>query len=257
MKPTITISFLGTGTSQGVPIIGCDCEVCVSSDPRDQRLRSSILINYNDKFILIDAGPDFRQQMLKHGTRRLDAILLTHEHNDHLAGLDDVRSFNYLMQKAMPIYAESRVCTAVKDAFKYVFAEKPYPGIPQFKLLEIGLDMFEVEGIKIVPIRVWHHKLPVLGFRIGDFAYLTDLNYIDEEEQKKLSGVKVLVVDALRKEEHVSHFNMAEALSLIERVEPEHAYLTHISHDLGTCGAVNSELPDNVQCAYDGLTLTF
>lgn len=236
-------------------MIGCDCSVCMSSDPRDKRLRSSVLISIDGMKLLIDAGPDFRQQMLQNGTRRLDAILLTHAHKDHIAGLDDVRAFNYIMKKAMPIYAEPRVCDAVKHEFSYVFSAKRYPGIPQFNLFEISTEAFKIAGHEIIPIRVFHHKLPVLGFRIGDFAYLTDLNRIDPDEIEKLGGVRMLVVDALRIEEHISHFNLQQALNLIKTVKPERAYLTHISHALGTVAQLNDQLPFGIQLAYDGLTV--
>lgn len=249
------ITFLGTGTSQGIPVIACDCPVCTSTDPKDKRLRTSVHIEVNGLSINIDTGPDFRQQILSNHIRKLDAVLFTHEHRDHVAGLDDVRSFNFKQKKAMPVYGSPNVLKHIKSEFHYAFAEKKYPGVPQIELHEIHEDPFEVSGIKVTPIKVMHYKLPVLGFRINDFTYVTDANYISEEEKKKLLHSKVLVLNALQKEPHLSHFTMDQALELIDEVKPEQAYLTHMSHNLGRHEEVSKELPDHVHLAYDGLTL--
>lgn len=248
------ITFLGTGTSQGVPVVACNCEVCRSSDPLDKRLRSSVLIETDSTTILIDAGPDFRQQMLREKVTKLDAILITHEHYDHIAGLDDIRAFNWIQKCPTDIYAEHRVQKSIKQIFSYVFASKKYPGIPQMNLFEIDNEPFLLNGLQIIPVRGMHYKLPVLGFRIGKFAYLTDMKTIEASELDKLAGVEVLVVDALRKEEHISHMNLEEALDVIAKVKPKQAYLTHISHLMGLQGEVMAELPPNVSFAYDGLS---
>lgn len=249
------ITFLGTGTSQGVPVIACRCEGCMSVNERDKRLRSSILMETEDVVLVVDTGPDFRQQMLKAGVERLDGVLFTHEHRDHIAGLDDIRSFNFIQKSPLDIFAEERVMRALKSGFPYVFAEKKYPGIPQVMMHAISSDPFSLGKLNIIPIRMMHYRLPVLGFRIGDFAYLTDANYISETEKEKLFGVKYLVVNALRRESHISHFTLAQAISLIEELSPRMGYLTHISHQMGPSKTWASALPPNIQPAYDGLVL--
>ncbi len=249
------ITFLGTGTSQGVPVIGCKCETCTSDDMHDKRLRSSILIEVEHKIFVIDTGPDFRQQMLREQVRDITAILFTHEHKDHIAGLDDIRAFNYIHKRPMEVYADERVEKALRREYAYVFAEDKYPGIPQMNVHTIENKDFYIEDIKITPIRLMHYKLPIFGFRIKDFTYLTDTNYIAPEEKEKIKGTKVLVVNALRKKKHISHFNLAEALALIDEIKPERAYLTHVSHLMGKQADVEKELPQNVFFAYDGLML--
>lgn len=247
------IKILGTGTSQGVPVIACNCPVCQSTDPNDKRLRTAALVQAGDVNIVIDAGPDFRQQMLREKVNDIDAILITHEHRDHIAGLDDVRAFNFMNQKPVDIYAEDRVQEAIKSDFSYSFADKKYPGSPQINLHSLTEEPFEIKGVKIIPIRAFHYKLPVYGFRIGDFSYLTDLNYISEEEKKKLHGTKYLVIDALRKRKHISHYSLSEALEIINELSPKRAYLTHISHQMGLHHDINEELPHGISLAYDGL----
>lgn len=249
------ITFLGTGTSQGVPVIGCNCPACTSGDPHDSRLRSSVLVEDRGTVLVIDTGPDFRQQMLANGVERLDAVVFTHEHRDHIAGLDDIRAYNFIQKKSMDIFAEERVIRALKGMFPYVFAAHRYPGVPNVVVHLIGTDPFVVGGTEVVPIRLVHYRLPVLGFRIGSFAYLTDANHLPEAEKHKLNGVKVLVVNALRKKEHISHFTLSEAVELIGRLGPERAYLTHISHQMGPAAALADELPESIRPAYDGLVL--
>lgn len=253
----LEITFLGTGTSQGVPVIGCNCEVCLSKDKKDKRLRSSVLIRSDrGTQLTIDAGPDFRYQMLREKVSRLDAILVTHSHRDHVGGLDEVRSFNYLQQKSMPVYANRPAAEGIRSEYAYAFSQNNYPGLPQFDLREITPeDSIQVNELHIQAIEVMHHCLPVLAYRIGKFAYITDAKTISEKETAKLHGLDCLVVNALRKEEHFSHFTLQEALSLIERLQPKQAYLTHISHFLGFHEAVNSELPANVRLAYDTLKI--
>lgn len=248
------ITFLGTGTSQGVPMIGCNCAVCLSSDARDQRLRSSILIETENKTLIVDTGPDFRSQMLQAQVGKLDAILLTHEHKDHVAGMDDVRAYNYIQQKAMDVYAETRVLDAVKREFAYAFSEPKYPGVPELKLIPITNEPFLIDNIRIIPIRLMHHQLPIFGYRIGNFAYLTDVSYISPEEKEKLIGCKYLVITGLRKEKHLSHFNFCEAIQLLNEIKPDKGFITHISHQLGLYSDVEKELPPNVVLAYDGLS---
>jgi phosphoribosyl 1,2-cyclic phosphate phosphodiesterase len=252
----IKVTFLGTGTSQGVPVIGCDCVVCRSLDFRDKRLRSSVHVQVGDLSLVIDTGPDFRQQMLRANIRRLDAVLFTHEHKDHTAGLDDVRPFNFKQQRDMPLYARQHVIEQLKREFAYAFAEHKYPGVPQLKVHVIDNQPFTIEGVEIIPIEVMHYKLPVLGYRIGDFAYITDANHIAPEEKEKLKGLDVLVLNALRRKEHISHFTLEQALAIIEELKPQRAYLIHISHQMGLHREVEAELPPNVRLAYDGLCLS-
>ncbi len=250
------VTFLGTGTSQGVPVITCECEVCRSNNEKDKRLRTSVLVETNELNIVIDTGPDFRQQMLRENVKSLDAILMTHEHKDHVAGLDDVRSYNFSMKKAMDLYAEKRVQESLKREFAYVFADKKYPGIPQIQMHLIENEIFYIGNQKIVPIRAMHYKLPVFGFRINDFVYITDTNFIPEEEYCKIEGARVIVVNALRKEKHLSHFTLDEAVLFLKKFSPEKAYLTHISHMMGFHNKIESELPGWIHLAYDGLKIS-
>lgn len=256
--PNYSATFLGTGTSQGVPVIACECNVCQSSNQKDKRLRTSFLISIDDKNIVIDTGPDFRQQMLANEVKMVDAVLFTHEHKDHVAGLDDIRSYNFKSNRDMDVYASLRVQEALRREFSYIFADYKYPGVPQVKLHEIGDEAFILfESEKVTPINVMHYKLPVKGFRIGGLTYITDANFISDEEKEKIKGSKVLVLNALRREHHISHFTLSEALELIEELKPEKAYLTHISHLLGLHSEVQKELPENVDLAFDGLKIEF
>ncbi len=249
------ITFLGSGTSQGVPIIACDCNVCCSKDSKDKRLRSSIMLDLNGNNIVIDSGPDFRMQMLTHEVKYLDALLFTHAHRDHMAGLDDIRGFNFVMKRAIDVYCEPNVEAAIRKEFHYAFEEPKYPGVPEMDLHTIGLEPFNLFGETIIPIRVWHHKMPVLGFRVRDFVYITDANKIESSELEKIKGCKVLVLNALRREPHISHFTLQEAIDIVNLVQPEQAFFTHISHQLGKHQDVENELPVNMHLAYDGLML--
>lgn len=213
------------------------------------------MIETGERNIVIDAGPDFRQQMLRAGVKKLDSILLTHEHKDHIGGMDDVRAFNYISKKPIDIYSDERVQQAVKREYPYVFSENKYPGVPQMNLINIDEDPFRIGNIKILPVKVHHYRLPVYGFRINDFAYITDANYISEENKKKLIGVKYLVINALRKEKHLSHFNLREAIELINEVSPRKGYITHISHQMGLHSEISKELPASVELAYDELAI--
>lgn len=250
------ITFLGTGTSQGIPVIACTCLVCTSGDYRDNRLRTSVLLEVDGKNIVIDSGPDFRYQMLRAGVKHLDAVVFTHEHKDHVAGLDDIRAFNYHQGEAINVYAHQRVQEALKKEFSYIFAHHPYPGVPQIDLFEIGCHPFEVVGVEFIPIEVMHFKLPVLGFRIADFTYITDAKTISDTEKKKIMGTKLLVVNALQQEKHISHFTLQEAIDFAKEIGAESTYFTHISHRLGTHQEVSKQLPEGIELAYDGLCIT-
>ncbi len=249
------ITFLGTGTSQGIPVIGCGCVVCQSADARDKRLRVSVLIETDDKTLVIDSGPDFRYQMLRAGVKDLDAILFTHEHKDHVAGLDDIRPFNYLLHKKIEIYATERVQAALKREFSYVFEDTKYFGLPQINLNTVEDVAFDIGETRIIPIEVMHHKLPVKGYRIGDFTYVTDAKTISDASREKIKGSKYLVVNALQREDHISHFTLEEAISFAESAGAETTYFTHMSHNLGLHAEVEKELPANIRLAYDGLTI--
>lgn len=249
------VTFLGTGTSQGIPIIGVDHPVCYSDDPRDKRLRVSVLVNWKGKNILIDCGPDFRQQMLANNVKKLDAIFYTHEHNDHTAGLDDIRPY-FFRQGDIPIFAHQRVLNSLRRKFDYIFtSEDRYPGAPAVIENVVRNEEFQFEGLNVLPVDFKHNKLQVFGYRMGDFAYLTDIKTITEEEIAKLKNLKVLVVSALRREPHHSHFNLEEALEFVKMVKPERTYFTHISHMLGFHAEVEEELPENVHLAYDNLKI--
>ena len=251
------VTFLGTGTSQGVPVIACHCRVCQSTDPKDNRLRSSILLEYNGYTVVVDTGPDFRYQMLRQKVDRLDAVLMTHSHKDHIAGLDDVRAYNYQQQQSIPIYSNKATHDALRKEFYYAFSDYKYPGVPQLELEEIKPErLFELYGESILPIEVMHFKMPVLGFRIGDFAYITDAKTIAEDSYAQLAGVKVLVLNALQKEPHISHLTLEEALEVAQRIGPDQTYLTHISHRFGQHADIQQELPAGVFVAYDGLQLS-
>jgi phosphoribosyl 1,2-cyclic phosphate phosphodiesterase len=251
----VRITFLGTGTSQGVPVIACPCAICHSADKRDRRLRSSILIETEQAHIVIDSGPDFRFQMLRAGVQRLDAIVFTHGHKDHTAGLDDVRAYNYFQQKEMDVYASAETQEVLHREFRYIFENKDYPGVPQIRMHELINQAFRINGLQLLPLRVLHHKMEVFGFRIGDFSYITDANYIPPEEKEKIKGSKVVVLNALRQEPHISHFTLAEAVTLAGELGAETTYLTHISHQLGLHKTIERELPSNIYLSYDGLQL--
>lgn len=250
------VTILGSGTSQGVPVIACNCSVCSSDNPKDVRLRSSIMFTVNDENYVVDSGPDFRQQMLRENVQSLRAVLYTHEHKDHIAGMDDVRAFNFKEKRDMEIFCSNSVEEALRREFYYVFGANTYPGIPKVNLNRIIKDKFVLPcGESITPIEVMHYKMPVLGFRVKDFTYITDAKTISEEEKQKVKGSKILIVNALRKEEHISHFNLNEALAFIKEINPEQAFLTHISHLFGKHEEIEQELPENVKVAYDGLTI--
>lgn len=278
----LRLTFLGTGTSQGVPMIGCGCEVCRSQDSRDKRLRSSVMIeripdttgdcaesacnaggnvatvpNNVTSRIVIDAGPDFRYQMLREGVRTLDAILLTHEHKDHMAGIDDVRAFNYFDRRPIPIYATEQVGKVVRKDFDYAFGETHYPGVPEIDLRIIDPETsFNAAGFDILPVTGSHFIIPVTGYRIGALAYLTDFNGIDSENIDKLKGVDVLIINALRHQKHMSHFTVAEAVEISRLIGARKTYLTHMSHQIGLYEEIHDTLPDGVEFACDGMKIT-
>jgi phosphoribosyl 1,2-cyclic phosphate phosphodiesterase len=251
--PPLTITFLGTGTSSGVPMIACSCPVCTSADKKDNRLRSSIMVESDTTTIVIDTTPDFRYQMLRAKVKRLNAVLFTHPHKDHVAGLDDIRAFNFFQKQPMEIYANELTQQALMREFPYAFAEKKYPGVPEINLNTIDTTPFTVGDIPVIPILVWHLKMPVFGFRFGHFTYITDANRIDAEEREKINNSEIIVLNALRREPHIAHFNLEEAVQMAKELGVPKAYFTHISHQLGRHSDINKELPAGMELAYDGL----
>ncbi len=254
-SPSLKITFLGTGTSSGVPMIACDCEVCKSADSKDKRFRSSILIESDITTIVVDTTPDFRSQMLRAGVKKLDGIIYTHAHKDHVAGLDDVKAFNYFHQQPMDVYADAPTEAALRREFAYIFDENKYPGVPDVHIHAIEEESFKIGDIAITPIKVWHHKMPVLGFRFGSFTYITDANRIDPDQMEKIKGSNTMVLNALRKEKHLSHFTLQEAITIVQELEIPTAYFTHISHQLGKHTLVSKELPQGIALAYDELVI--
>ncbi|MFM7629019.1 MAG: MBL fold metallo-hydrolase [Algoriphagus sp.] len=250
------LTFLGTGTSQGVPVIGCPCSVCQSLDYKNKRFRTSIHVQVGNSSLVIDTGPDFRQQMLREDVKRVDAVFFTHEHKDHTAGLDDIRPFNFYQQGDIPIFGRKAVLEQIQREYAYIFNDKKYPGVPQVTCVEIGEDPFHFQDISIIPIPVLHYKLPVLGFRIGNFSYITDANLIPESSYALLEGTEVLVLNALQKEAHISHFTLEEAIAEAQKIGAKKTYFTHISHRLGEHQEVEKILPEGIHLAYDGLKLS-
>jgi phosphoribosyl 1,2-cyclic phosphate phosphodiesterase len=253
--PQLKITFLGTGTSSGVPMIACECEVCTSTDRKDNRLRSSILVESATTTLVVDTTPDFRYQMLRTGVKRLDAVVFTHPHKDHIAGLDDIRAFNFFMQKPVDIYANDMTQESIIREFPYAFADLRYPGIPEVRLNRIDRDPFMIGDIPITPIHVWHLKMPVLGFRFGTFTYITDANRIEPAEKNKIRGSEIVVLNALRHEKHVSHYSLEEAIEEVRELGIPSAFFTHISHQLGRHALINPTLPPGMELAYDGLVI--
>ena len=249
----IKVTLLGTGTSQGVPVVACDCPVCKSSNPKDKRLRTSVLIETPLNTFVIDAGPDFRQQMLREKVSRLDAILITHDHKDHMGGIDDVRAFNWIMQKPMTIFATEASAHTIRKDFSYAFADRKYPGVPEIDLIRIGNEPFSFRDDLIVPVSAFHGELPVLGFRIGDFSYLTDASYVAPDEKEKMRGSKVIILNALRQKKHHSHFTLQEAVAMLQDLNPQKGYLTHISHQMGLHDQICQTLPAGIALGWDGL----
>ena len=245
------ITLLGTGTSQGVPVIACDCNVCLSKNQKDKRLRTSAMIEVKNEIFIIDTGPDFRQQMLTNNVKNISGVLYTHHHKDHVAGMDDIRAFNYKWRKDINIYCNNITEKALYNEFPYVFEEVKYPGVPKVNINLFTNKEFYVNDIRIVPIKAIHYKLTVFGFRINNFVYLTDVSEISDKEKQKLYNADLIVLDALRREKHISHFSLEEALSLLDDVQPKQAVLTHISHYMGLHDEVNKELPDNVKLGFD------
>lgn len=247
------IRFLGTGTSTGVPEIGCKCPVCMSTDPRDKRSRCSALIEVGEKHLLIDCGPDFRMQMMNFAPERLDGVLITHEHYDHVGGIDDLRPLS--RKHPVDIYAEKNVAEAIRYRLPYIFTEHKYPGVPNIDMHIIDIHPFNIDGIKIIPIRLMHGKLPIFGYRIGKMAYLTDLKYIPESEFEKLENLDILILNALRPQQHMAHETIEEAIANVEKIRPKHAYFIHMNHDFGLHAVMEKKMPPNVSIAYDGLEL--
>ncbi len=254
-KHRIKATFLGTATSIGVPVITCSCDVCVSKNEKDKRLRASLLLEVDGNTFVFDCGPDFRIQMLRENVQNLDAVIFTHEHRDHIAGLDDIRAFNYVLNKKIDIYGCQRVMDAIKTEFPYIFSEQRYFGAPQLEVHYIENDIFEINDVQFIPIKIMHDKLPILGYRVGDFTYITDASAISDEELEKVKGSRVLVLNALRNSKHISHFSLEEAVEVIEKIKPDKAYLTHMSHFIGCHDDVNNKLPSYIQLAYDGLVV--
>ena len=247
--------FLGTGTSQGIPMIGCGCEVCKSQDPRDKRLRASVLVEHEGLRVLVDAGPDFRYQMLRAGVSSLDAILLTHNHKDHTGGLDDIRAFNYHEKRATQIYCEKYVEESLRKEYSYAFEEIKYPGAPEWDVHIIDENPFTIKGVEITPIRGRHFKLPVLGYRFGNIAYCTDMNHIPEEEYSKLQGLDHFIINCVRRGRHISHYSLEQAIEVAEKVGAKHSWLTHLSHQLPCHEELTKELPEGILPAFDGLVI--
>ena len=250
------VTLLGTGTSQGVPVIGCDCDICKSLDFRDKRFRSSIHIQVDGVSLVVDTGPDFRMQMLRAGISKLDGVLMTHEHKDHTAGLDDIRPFNFRQNRDMPVFGKPSVIDQIKREFAYIFSGHRYPGVPQVEAIEISDSPFEFNGVKITPIPVMHYKLPVLGFRIKNFTYITDANFISEESIALIKGTDTLVLNALQKEPHISHFTLEEAIAMAQHIGARQTYFTHISHRLGLHAEIDQDLPPGIALGYDGLEIS-
>jgi phosphoribosyl 1,2-cyclic phosphate phosphodiesterase len=253
--PPLIITFLGTGTSTGIPMVACSCEVCTSEDEKDTRLRSSIMVQSAKTTIVVDATPDFRYQMLRKKVKHIDAILITHPHKDHVAGIDDTRPLQFFSHSPTEVYGSLMSLEGIKKEIPYAFAEKRYPGVPVVNLHEITLEPFIIGDIPITPILVWHHRMPVYGYRFGSFTYITDANRIDDTEKKKIKGSKVIVLNALRNEAHISHFTLKEAIQIAQELKIPQAYFTHISHQLGKHEEVCSSLPAGIALAYDGLEL--
>jgi phosphoribosyl 1,2-cyclic phosphate phosphodiesterase len=250
----LIITFLGTGTSQGVPVIGCKCEVCKSGNKKDKRLRSSVLIQINDKNIIIDTGPDLRQQSLKNNICKIDFVLYTHAHRDHVSGIDELRSFNFIQKEEIHGFGNEELVNQLKKDYSYIFQNQNYPGLPKVNL-DIVNGKFNHKGINILPIQAFHHKLKILGYRIHDFTYLTDVKTIQESELNKINGSKILVINCLQINEHISHLNLDEALKLVNKIDVENVYFTHISHNLGLYDKIQSILPKNINLAYDNLQI--
>lgn len=248
------IKFLGTGTSQGVPVIGCTCAVCVSQDTKNKRLRSSALIKISNKNILIDTGPDLRQQALKNKINKIDYVLYTHAHRDHVSGIDELRSFNFIQKKSIKAYGNKELVNQLENDYSYIFSDFKYPGLPEVELNKVNKN-FYLDDIEIIPIKVKHHKLNILGYRIGNLTYITDAKTISDNQLKKINGSQILVINCLQIKEHLSHLNMEEVLSLIRKIEVKKIYLIHISHNLGLHDEINKSLPDNIELAYDNLEI--
>lgn len=256
INPSLTITFLGTGTSSGVPMIGCNCEVCTSPNKKDKRLRASILVRSANTTLVVDSGPDFRYQMLRADVKHLDAIIFTHPHKDHVAGLDDVRAYNFFSGKPMEVYANEMTQAVLIREFPYAFADTKYPGVPEIKMNTIAFEPFTIGDIYIEPVMVWHMKMPVLGFRFGDFTYITDANRIDSQEMEKIYGTRFLTLNTLRQEKHISHFTLNEGVAMAKQLNAEQTYFTHLSHQMGLHTEVEKILPNNVNLAYDGLVIS-
>ena len=254
--PPLTFTFLGTGTSGGIPMIACDCIVCRSTNKKDKRLRSSLLVRSATTTLVVDTGPDFRYQMLRAEVKNLDAIIFTHPHKDHVAGLDDVRAYNFFSGKPMEVYANEMTQEVLIREFPYAFADTKYPGVPEIKLNTIDYEPFVVGDIPVLPVMVWHMKMPVMGFRFGKFTYITDANRIEPAEMEKIKGTEVLALNALRKEKHISHFTLDEAIKVSQEIDAAKTYFTHLSHQMGLHEEINNELPDRVELAYDGLVIS-